>query len=229
MEVITEKPDVMEIGKSGTYREDWNERAKVLGAEEAAAFGKASYPIFADYFAYTVARRLKSLLSLNKRDRVLDIGCGPCRVTKYVAEWVSKINAVDVSDEMLKVASALVPQNVELLQCNGKDLSVMGDECVDVAYSYAVFIHIPKEVQVSYIKEAMRILRPGGTLLLHVRFNQEFEHYHPTFSGVSFTNEYVDEVRKFDEVDSVEVTELERWDDVCIDTNTRRWLRIKKL
>lgn len=222
------RPDVMEVGTSGAFREDWNERAKLIGAEEAAAFGKKSYPVFADYFSYTVYKRLVSKLGLTDRDRVLDIGCGPAKVTKYVAPHVHSLWGVDVSDEMLKVAKQVVPSNVTLVQNNGEDFPEVPSESFDVAYAYAVFIHLPRKVQLSYIKEALRCLRPGGKFLVHVRYNQTFEHFHPTFSGESFRDEDLEMIAALDGVESVYFDQLERWDDVCIDLNTRRWLTITK-
>ena len=49
---------------------------------------------------------------------------------------------------------------------SGSDLALFPDDKFDFVYSYAVFQHIPsREVVFSYLREARRVLKPGGRFL----------------------------------------------------------------
>ena len=49
----------------------------------------------------------------------------------------------------------------------GRDLAAFADESFDLVYSYAVFQHIPsRDVVMQYLREARRVLKPGGLLAL---------------------------------------------------------------
>ena len=56
--------------------------------------------------------------------------------------------------------------NVNFVKCNGTDLSCFEDNTFDYIYERLVFIHVPKEGIVKYIKEFFRVLRPGGFLYI---------------------------------------------------------------
>jgi len=102
----------------------------------------------------------------------LEIGCGPGRLMLPLSRIFGRITGVDVSSEMTSLARenlAGVP-NAEVRVSSGADLAGIPDNSIDFCYSYAVFQHIPdKEVVWNYLREACRVLRPGG--LLKFQFN----------------------------------------------------------
>ena len=56
--------------------------------------------------------------------------------------------------------------DVEWILGNGIDLSGLGDETVDFAFSYIVLQHMPEpSFAVRYIREMLRVLKPGGMFL----------------------------------------------------------------
>jgi SAM-dependent methyltransferase len=96
--------------------------------------------------------------------KVLEIGCGAGRVTRALAGFFGEVHAVDVSGEMVKLATSAVQDlpNAHIYQNNGKDLSVVGEQLFDFAFSMCVFHHIPsKAIIESYISEVGKRLRPG--------------------------------------------------------------------
>ena len=104
-------------------------------------------------------------VSLAPDDRVLEIGCGLGRLTREIAARVAAVQALDVSDEMLRRARALNSglSNVNWLLGNGLDLSPVEDTSLDACISHVVFQHIPDvEIVFGYVREIGRVLRPGG-------------------------------------------------------------------
>lgn len=97
--------------------------------------------------------------------RVLEIGCGIGRMTKYLAEVFGEVHGVDVSGEMVRQARqrlANVP-NAWFKEGNGADFSGFPDEYFDFVFSAYVFQHVPSfEVIKSNIRDGFRVLKPRG-------------------------------------------------------------------
>ena len=113
---------------------------------------------------------LDSLLStlgaaIGPQDRVLDLGCGVGRLTRVLAARAGHVTAIDVSPEMLARAQELNPDldRVEWVLGDGETLSGIEDASHDVVVSHVVLQHIPDpRVQLGYVAEFGRVLRPGG-------------------------------------------------------------------
>ncbi len=101
--------------------------------------------------------------------RVLDIGCGVGRVEKYLAPYCTTIDAVDVSDGMLRIARGRLKgiQNVHLTRANATRLDMFRDETFDLCFSYHCLQHMSKEDAWLVLAEIHRLLRPTGTAVLH--------------------------------------------------------------
>jgi ubiquinone/menaquinone biosynthesis C-methylase UbiE len=54
--------------------------------------------------------------------------------------------------------------NVEFVELAGNDLRAIADGSIDVVYSTVVFMHLESWDRYAYVKEARRVLRPGGKL-----------------------------------------------------------------
>ena len=225
------RPNIIDIGEGKDFCHDWNERAKVMGADNVAAFGNESLDMFAEYHAHIVSGRIKTLLQLTPRDRVLELGCGPGRMITKIAAQVYSIIGVDVSDVMLSKANTRTANlsNVALIKNNGEDLENIPPASVDVVYSYACFIHIPEDIQNKYIEEVLRVLRPGGQALFHVRHAQTHTHVVRTFTGENFDTSRCSELaEQIESIDTITLLPIERDDDFVKDLNHRRWLKIQK-
>lgn len=83
-----------------------------------------------------------------------------------------EIHGVDISDEMVVLARqklARVP-NAHVHVNSGSDLGMFDDGYFDFVYSWIVFQHIPdKNVVLTYLREAQRVLKPGGVLACQLR------------------------------------------------------------
>jgi cyclopropane fatty-acyl-phospholipid synthase-like methyltransferase len=106
--------------------------------------------------------------------RVLEIGCGAGRVTRALARLFGEVHAVDVSSEMVRLASEALQEypKASLYQNNGKDLTVVPDLQFDFAFSSIVFQHIPsRDIIENYVREVHRLLRPGALFKFQVQGN----------------------------------------------------------
>jgi ubiquinone/menaquinone biosynthesis C-methylase UbiE len=122
--------------------------------------------------------------------RVLEIGCGAGRMTQALSRIFAKVDAVDISSEMIAQAqSALAAlRNVQFHLNNGVDLSMLEDESCDFALSVVVFQHIPRKAIVeNYISETWRVLRSHSLFKFQVQGVAIPEHLADTWVGAGFS------------------------------------------
>jgi len=181
-------------------RRDWDERARE-NARYHVATGRADWTD-EEFFASgeeTVAEQiLTDMINIcqGKRPedmRVLEIGCGAGRVTRALARLFGEVHAVDVSGEMVKLATAALDgyPNAHVYQNNGRDLAVVGATSFDFAFSTIVFQHIPsREVIENYVREVGRLLRSGALFKFQVQGGIQMDpHPDDTWLGVPFSDE----------------------------------------
>jgi len=107
---------------------------------------------------------------------MLELGCGAGRMTASFAKRFELVYAFDLSHEMLSRARRMhtAKKNVLWLRSNGVDLSCVASDSIDFVFSYLVLQHLPEEaLALQYIREMLRVLRPGGVFLF--QFNGGFE------------------------------------------------------
>jgi len=80
-----------------------------------------------------------------RRCRVLEIGCGVGRMTRWFADTFGEVHALDVSPGMMERARSRLADlpNVVLHLGSGVDLDGLPDESFDLVFSYIVFQHVP--------------------------------------------------------------------------------------
>ena len=110
------------------------------------------------------ARALGHLLP---RYRVADLGCGEGMLSIEASRWASKVTAVDLSPEALKRAKSMAKEkgarNIVWRRGDIEDLPLESGS-IDVALLSQALHHAKEPPRA--IREAGRILTPGGTLLL---------------------------------------------------------------
>ena len=91
----------------------------------------------------------------------VEVGCGPGRMTRHLAERFDRVIAVDVSPGMLALARA--DANVEYRVVSGEGLDGVEDAVADVLVCYLVLQHLPRRaVVLAFLHEFARVLAPGG-------------------------------------------------------------------
>ncbi|PNG16820.1 class I SAM-dependent methyltransferase [Streptomyces cahuitamycinicus] len=117
---------------------------------------------------------------------VADLGCGPGRVTAYLASQGLSVFGLDLSESMLAIARR---ENPDLRFVRGSMLELdLPDSSLDGVVSWYSIIHTPEEHLPALFAGFHRVLRPGGHLLLGFQFGDEHRRYEGAFGhDVSLT------------------------------------------
>jgi ubiquinone/menaquinone biosynthesis C-methylase UbiE len=184
-------------------RADWNERARE-DANYYVAFGRRDQDD--NEFLSTAADVVRDLEGEMKRlpkdipisaRRALEIGCGPGRLMRPMSRHFGEIHGIDVSDEMIAQAKHKLSDIpwAHAHHASGSDLAQFPSDHFDFVYSYAVFQHIPSaEVVFSYLRETVRVLKPGGFARFQINGLPKTARSYTTWAGVRIG---ADEVRRF--------------------------------
>ncbi|KPJ60585.1 MAG: hypothetical protein AMJ46_06230 [Latescibacteria bacterium DG_63] len=111
-----------------------------------------------------IQRRIGRTLRL--AGRVADLGCGDCELAQYLAQnWRQHVIGIDISDDTIPKDRHYDP-NVDLhcIHHNAQHLDFMKEASMDaVVMKYALHEMTYRH---KILREAYRILRPGGTILI---------------------------------------------------------------
>ncbi len=129
----------------------------------------ASTAMFLGFAHYCAIQAFFALHGVTRDDRpvLLDWGCGHGRVTRhFIREWSgSTVIGMDIDAENVEwaldnlrpghfVASPLMPP------------CPLDDASVDAAFSISVMTHLRLDVQLAWLADLARVIRPGGIVLM---------------------------------------------------------------
>lgn len=120
-----------------------------------------------------VAQLMSIIESFNypvSRGLVLDFGCGVGRLSQALAEHFQQVVGIDISERMLELARDFnrFGSRVEYIHNTVDDLPILEDQTFDFVYSNIVLQHMHPKFAVGYIKEFLRITKPGGYVVFQV-------------------------------------------------------------
>jgi SAM-dependent methyltransferase len=117
------------------------------------------------------AELIRSLLaeagtSVESLGALLDWGCGCGRVLR---NWASlpgtRVHGCDINPRMVDWCR----DNLAFTRVGLNDVSpplTYDDSIFDLVYAFSVMTHLPEELQHAWMRECLRVLRPGGYLLI---------------------------------------------------------------
>ncbi|MEW6777053.1 MAG: class I SAM-dependent methyltransferase [Bdellovibrionota bacterium] len=170
------------------YGEFWDKTAATI---EGARYGVGGYPFGkppSDYSLFwqglAVAKFIQEHLDLSEDDELLEVGIGIGRIARHLLPLVREYHAADISTAMLLHAAAGLRGhgNLSLHRLESCDLRIFPSESFDKVFFQHVLIHLDPEDVFNYLREARRVLRPGGRAyfqfynLLHEGGFREFIH-----------------------------------------------------
>lgn len=105
---------------------------------------------------------------------VVEVGCGPGQVARYLHGLGVDVSGTDLSPEMVRTAAALSPG----LPFRVADLRALdvADAALSGVVSFYAIVHLADDELVPVFREWRRVLAPGGVLLLAFHVGTETVH-----------------------------------------------------
>ncbi|EXJ62071.1 hypothetical protein A1O7_02504 [Cladophialophora yegresii CBS 114405] len=148
-----------------------------------------SAAVVASHASRTVNNSAAFLLPHLKPDfTLLDLGCGPGTITRGFCSYIprGRVIGIDAAESVIEQAQAFSSASTKTeypnLSFQVGDITAalpFADGSIDVVYTSQTILHIPAPVAV--MKEAHRVLKPGGMLAMRETDSMV---WHPTNSGM---------------------------------------------
>lgn len=138
--------------------------------------------------------RLRALQALTRQVKktkdsdfdVLDFGIGDGREVLKLGVSIGRLTGIDISPHMISLARENVEhKNSELIVGGAEVLTKFEANSIDIVVSTNVLGYLSPEVEEIFFEEAVRILRPGGWILLSLG-NELFDLFALNSGTVSF-------------------------------------------
>lgn len=151
----------------------WDRGARTAPAKYSATTSKALGPGFTQSGAVDLVNFAALFgVDVGPDMTVVEIGCGAGRMTGAFAQRVRRVHAADISPGMLDVAKTqlMAFDNIDYLTLPGDGTLPLPDGVADIVFSYVTMQHVNRaEAQLRYLREAARVVKPGGMVLLQYR------------------------------------------------------------
>jgi SAM-dependent methyltransferase len=108
--------------------------------------------------------------------RVLDLGCGAGRHALFFASEGFESFACDISARGLREVQQLAKDRgviVATHQTSGHDLSYYNDDMFDAVVSFGVLYYMWQQDAEQTLREALRVLKPGGKIFCVIRTDRD--------------------------------------------------------
>jgi SAM-dependent methyltransferase len=104
------------------------------------------------------------------RQRALDFGCGPGRLSQALSSHFERVDGVDISPSMIELARGFnrFPDRCRYHTLSGDDLQIFADQSFDFIYTTMTLQHMKPRLMTRYLAEFLRVLRPDGLLIFQV-------------------------------------------------------------
>lgn len=131
------------------------------------ALDRYSYESNGMYLASLLAKHIRQWLPSIDRPRILDFASGPGRVTGRLKEALPRARLVgsDIDGEAIEWASRQLGDLATFVQNDIAPPTAFADDSFDAIYSISLFTHLDEPMQMQWLRELVRILRPGGVLI----------------------------------------------------------------
>lgn len=119
---------------------------------------------------HEIAAQVRACQIAVPQGRALDFGCGVGRLSQALARRFDSVLGLDVAESMLVAARSYNrwPDRVEYRLNLAPDLRQLGSRSFDFIIADIVLQHLPRRLCLAYVREFVRVLRPGGVAAFQV-------------------------------------------------------------
>jgi len=111
-------------------------------------------------------RELLKVAGLRAEHDLIDVGCGSGRLAVKLKEWLrGRYLGTDINRELLGYAAQLADRSDWRFELTDGLSIPENDESADMVCFFSVFTHLLHEQSYVYLREAKRVLRPGGRIV----------------------------------------------------------------
>lgn len=185
------------------YKEFVNKLQGRMRSEEAleAAIGDGDFDAFG-----ILETDLLIDSGLMPNSYLIDVGCGSGRLAKPISHYLAQQPAtsgrylgIDVVPDLVEHARKLASRPDWRFEVMAEDAFSIpeADGVADMAVFFSVFTHLRHEQSYLYLQDALRVLKPGGTVIfsfLEFRIQQHWRVFDETVAGIHATllNQFMD-------------------------------------
>lgn len=152
-------------------KEYWSNLADGSDSVDAKGFAPILHPLAPSWFneimdnlQFRAIRRALAIAAIPPRARFLDVGCGTGRWVRRYGELGFSAVGVDATIGMLQIARAHETR-APLMAGLAQSLP-FSEAAFDCLSDITVVQHIPYELQPNALQEMVRVLKPGGRMIL---------------------------------------------------------------
>ena len=152
-------------------KEYWSSLAHDCNSRDASGFAPILHPLAPPWFnqliddlQFRAVRRALALAAIPRGARFLDVGCGTGRWVRRYGELGFSAVGVDATIGMLRIArthGTSAPLTAGLAQS-----LPFSEAAFDCLSDITVVQHIPYELQSEALQEMVRVIKPGGRMIL---------------------------------------------------------------
>jgi SAM-dependent methyltransferase len=112
--------------------------------------------------------------------RVCEWGCGTGKTLRHLAQIDPDLDVygTDADERVIRWCRANIPEATFMVNDLEPPLP-FEDDFFDMLYSYSVYTHLPPDLQFRWLAEELRVVRPGGLVLLTVHGDAYKNHLTP--------------------------------------------------
>ena len=161
----------------------------------------------------------KFLSRLNLGDYVLDFGCGSGRDTKYFIEAGIKVDAIDGSEELCRIASEYT--GIKVKKMLFQELNVHGK--YDGIWACSSILHLPREELKPVFRKMIVALKKHGVIYTSFKYGV----FEGERNGRYFTDFTIDTFKEFiQDVDNIQIEDYWITGDVRPGRGEEKWLNL---
>ena len=144
------------------------------------------------------------------RGEVCDLGCGPGHIARYLHDAGTAVFGLDLSPGMLDQAR-LLNAGIRFQQGNMLALDLPDGSLAGITAFYAI-VNLPKESLPLVFSEMVRVLQPGGLLLLTFHIGSELLHHEDQLWGRPISMDFFrfepSEIRRYIEATGLVIEQI---------------------